>query len=452
MELSTSHADTGRSLFSRTRALALSSNAMTTVKPLLVAEHASARFGGEALIPYQYFKWFRKLGVDAHLLVHERTRQELCQAFPRDLERLHFVADSFINIWCHKLSQLLPDRLATFTLGAIGHWDTQIRQRRIARALVKQHGLHLVHEPIPVSPKLPSMMFGLAVPVVIGPMNGGMDYPPGYDTISRIERVIVGILRWSAAFWNVVLPGKRRAALILVSNKRTYDALPSALKRKEVIELVENGVDLERFSIRSNEAGDKGGPLDIIFLGRLVDCKRVDLLLDAAERLRDESNFRIHVVGDGPERHALERKVKQAHLTGHVKFHGWLAQAEAAELVRSADVMVLPSMRECGGAVVMEAMASGVPVIAAKWGGPADYLTVQTGVLIEPGTPASFVAALADAIRWMADNPDARRKMGRAARRQVELHYDWRVKASTLLRIYEAVLRAPAGLCKKASQ
>ena len=71
---------------------------------LLVAEHASAVFGGEALIPFQYFKHFRELGVDVHLLVHERTRNELQKAFPRDLDRLHFVRDSRLNIWCDKIS------------------------------------------------------------------------------------------------------------------------------------------------------------------------------------------------------------------------------------------------------------------------------------------------------------------------------------------------------------
>ena len=53
-------------------------------------------------------------------------------------------------------------------------------------------------------------------------------------------------------------------------------------------------------------------------------------------------------------------------------------------LLRNSDIMVLPSMRECGGAVVLEAMASGVPVIAAKWGGPADYISEGTGILIPP--------------------------------------------------------------------
>src|SRR5262245_37758369 len=95
-----------------------------SLKILLVAEHASAAFGGEALIPFQYFKRLREIGVDVHLLVHVRTQEELRAAFSDNLERLHFVSDSVVNIWCHKIGRLMPDRLAVFTLGALSHLDT----------------------------------------------------------------------------------------------------------------------------------------------------------------------------------------------------------------------------------------------------------------------------------------------------------------------------------------
>ena len=81
-----------------------------------------------------------------------------------------------------------------------------------------------------------------------------------------------------------------------------------------------------------------------------------------------------------------------------MQFHGRLPQSAAAELLRNSDIMVLPSMRECGGAVVLEAMASAVPVIATKWGGPIDYITADTGILIPPATPEIFVGELANAL------------------------------------------------------
>src|SRR5262245_30199145 len=120
-----------------------------SLKVLLVAEHASAVFGGEALIPFQYFRQLRGIGVDVHLVVHERTQGELCEAFCTDQERLHFVSDSLVNVWCHKLAKLMPDRLAAFTASAISHLDTQVRQRNMVRSLIRTHQFNIIHEPIP---------------------------------------------------------------------------------------------------------------------------------------------------------------------------------------------------------------------------------------------------------------------------------------------------------------
>jgi glycosyltransferase involved in cell wall biosynthesis len=281
-------------------------------------------------------------------------------------------------------------------------------------------------------------LFGLSAPVIIGPMNGGMDYPANYRLDSRFERLAVSVLRASAAFWNLLLPGKRHAARLLVANRRTYEALPATLKGRPVIELVENGVDADLFRPRS--AGGEHEKLRIIYIGRLVDWKRVDLLIDACARLADKAAFDLDLVGDGPLRPALEEQVRRLSLGDYVRFHGQLSHSSAADILRDADVMVLPSMRECGGAVVLEAMASGVPVIATEWGGPADYLTRATGMLIPPATPDIFVEEVAKALLWLAKNPGERAKMGVAARQRATTMFDWRAKASTLLDIYRDIL------------
>jgi glycosyltransferase involved in cell wall biosynthesis len=410
----------------------------TSIRLLIVAEHASTRYGGEALIAFQYFRHLRQRNIDVHLLVHERTRAELCEAFPNDIERLHFVTDSFINIWCHKIEAYLPDQLALFMVRAVSQFDTQVRQRRAAKALVDQHRFNIIHQPIPVSPRQPSTIFGLSVPVIIGPMNGGMAYPPNYDLAGPFERTVVSVLRWMSVFWNTVVPGKRYAALLLVANKRTYEALPWNVKSKKILELVENGVDLDCFRVAS--VATRNQEVVIIYVGRLVGYKRVDLLLHACGKLIGKINFQLHIVGDGPLRGVLERQVNQLSLTSHVQFHGMIPQAAVAEKLRSSDIMAFPSMRECGGAVVLEAMASGIPVIATKWGGPADYLAENTGILIPPGQPEEFITEFATAILMMAKNPEARAKIGQAARLRAQALYNWHVKTDALLNLYENVV------------
>jgi glycosyltransferase involved in cell wall biosynthesis len=417
---------------------------------LIVAENASASSGGEAFIPLQYFRFFREIGVDVHLLVHERCRKELRRLLPSQIHRLHFVRDSFTNIWCYRIAQKIRNRrLAFFTVGAISHLNSQIRQRRLILSLVKIHHFEIIHEPTPVSPRLPSIMFGMPIPVVIGPMNGGMDFPPNYNLDGRFARFMLFVLKFTSAFWNILSPGKLEAALLLVANKRTSNALPPNLKRKQIREMVENGADLDLFKpMRHNGTQRK---IRLIYVGALVDWKRVDLLIAACASLIGRLNFQLHLVGDGPERIGLKRQIERLSLKAHVKMHGLVSHAAVADLLRGSDIMVHPAMRECGGAVILEAMACGLPVIAADWGGPADYIDPSTGILVPPATPDKFVGQLADAILLLSKNPELRQGLGEAGRRRVQNLYDWRAKAKAMLQIYGDVLSGVQGSAARKS-
>lgn len=407
-------------------------------KVLLVAEHASALFGGEALIPFQYFKQLRKMGVDAHLLVHQRTKCELLKEFPQDADRLHFVSDSLINVYCHRLSQLLPSRIAVFTTGALSHFDTQIRQRRLAKSLIRQFGFDVVHEPIPVSPKLPSMLFGLAAPVVIGPMNGGMDYPVNFNKNTRLQRALIKALRSTASFWNSIFRGKREAAVLLVANGRTFEALPTSLKTKNVVHLVDNGVDTNLF--RPLSKIERNNKFKVIHIGRLVDVKRVDLLIAACARIKRNLDFQLDVVGDGPLRSELAAQAELLGIGNLVRFHGRQSHVDTAKLLGSADVLAFTSMHDCGGAVILEALASGVPVVATEWGGPIDYVTKEVGILVPPTTEDMFVREFADALLWMANNPASRGQMAEAGRLHVLKNFAWTCKAKALIAVYKSVV------------
>jgi glycosyltransferase involved in cell wall biosynthesis len=107
-----------------------------------------------------------------------------------------------------------------------------------------------------------------------------------------------------------------------------------------------------------------------------------------------------------------------------------------------ADVLVLPSLIECGGAVVLEAMAVGLPVIATAWGGPADYLDATCGVLIPPASHGAYVTGLIQAMRRLAHGRDLRRAMGAAGRRKVMDLYSWESKVDRMIAIYERAAAA----------
>lgn len=410
-------------------------------RPIIVAEDASATFGGEAVLPLHYFRLLRRRGVDVHLVVHARNREALVAAFPHELPRMHFVPDTWLHRGLWGITCRVPSVVGRVFTGPLMNLLTQWRTRQVARRLVRRYGLNLVHQPTPVSPKAPSMMFGLGVPVVIGPMNGGMSFPDGFRRYeSMLGALLVRLARWASHAVHLVVRGKREAHTLLVANERTRRALPRGV-RGRVIELVENGVDFTVFT-PPDAPRSGGGPTRFVFAGRLVNWKGVDHLLRAMKLVVAETPAELEVLGDGVERGRLEALRDELGLQGVVHFRGWLAQTEVARRLRQADVFVLPSLWECGGAVVLEAMAAGVPVIATDWGGPADYLDAETGVLVPPKDPRQFPLDLARAMINLACDPALRRRLGDAAAAKVRLKYDWERKIDRILEIYESAVCA----------
>ena len=414
---------------------------MVSPRVLIVAEHASARFGGEAFLPLHYFRLLRKRGVEAFLLCHSRVRAELCATFPSEISRLYFIEDRPVQRLLWKAGGRLPTSFAAAITGPLIYMVTQRAARGIARRIVRDQRIDVVHQPIPVSPKLPSAMWDLGAPVIIGPMNGGMTYPPGFvDRQSGGERYMVAAARAAANLANRVIPGKRRAALLLVANRRTRDALPV---RAPVEEMVENGVDMERFIRAAGPA--RSGPPRFAFVGRLIPLKAVDILIEAFARARPVRPMLLDIFGDGPERGSLDQLASKLGLTQAIRFHGFVPQAELPARLAPCDALVLPSLRECGGAVVLEAMALGLPVIATRWGGPEDYIDEECGILIEPRTPEQLTHDLMETMVRLAQDEDLRLRLGAAGRRKVEREFDWEKKLDRMLQVYNRVMVGAQG-------
>lgn len=406
----------------------------TSPRILIVADNASAMFGGEAILPLKYFLLLARRGRDVRLITHARNRAGLEDLAPDLADRITYSRDTVLHRLLWGIGRHFPGAIRDHFFGNLMGLVTGWQQRRLAKALVRAGRVDLVHQPTPVSPAAPSMLFGLGVPVVIGPMNGAMSYPPGYEAFEgRASRLFVGLARPMAGLVNRLIPGKRRAALLLVANPRTRQALP--VKGVPVVELVENAVDFTLWPAPGPRP-PTAGPLRLIYMGRLVDWKALDMALAALARTRDAVT--LDVLGDGPERPALEAQAAALGLEGRVTFHGFLPQAACARFLARADALILPSLRECGGAVVLEAMAMHLAVIASDWGGPADYLDESCGILVPPSPRADFPARLAQAIDSLG--PGRARIMGDAGAAKVCSAYDWQGKIDAIEALYRRAL------------
>lgn len=409
---------------------------------LIVAENASFSQGGESYLAVQWFRELLKEGVDAHLLVHARSKPGLDRSLSEFSSRIHYVEEILLQKICWEFGKALPTHVRDFTSGWIVHLITQFMQRRLARRLIDRYEIDVVHEPTPVAPRLPSLIHGLGVPVVIGPMNGNMTYPPGYHSNrSSMERIFVPLARTFSDLANYLIPGKRRAAMLLVANERTRLALPAGCKGNVRI-LCENAVDPDVWR-RPDDLPDRPAEgLRVSFLGRLVDWKGVDLAIDVFAELKKKiPSAQMDIVGDGPELPHLRSHAEALGVSEAVTFHGWVSPEECPRLLAQADVLLFPSVFDCGGAAVLEAMSLGLTVVALDWGGPSDYLAEGSGVLVEPVDRNKAIAKLAGAVLDLT--PAKRKALGEAAQRRIADHYTWPAKVREILSVYRSVCNMP---------
>lgn len=401
----------------------------------IVAEHASKRFGGEAFLPVHYFRLLRSRGIETWLVVHSRTRDELLELFPQDVDRILFVPDSWMHKLVARLSRLVSGRVSVGIFGNLNQLITHFRERKMLRQLIRSQSIDVIHQPIPISPRFPSALFGFGVPMVIGPLNGGMEYPPAFrHNESRTNRAAIGFLRLFANIGNTLLPGKKRADVILVANDRTRKALPSGV-RGTVLEMIENGIEIDVWESGSDST-DRTTPL-FVFVGRLVDWKALDIVIRALAKVPSAV---LEIVGDGPMLDTWKSLADAVGVTSRVRFLGPLKQPEYAARLQASVAMVLPSLYESGGAVVLETMATGKPVIATRWGGPLDYLDTSCGILVEPESYAALVAGFADGMQKLIDSPVLAKSMGEAGRKRAIRDFDWERRIDRMIGIYDALV------------
>jgi glycosyltransferase involved in cell wall biosynthesis len=411
------------------------------LKVLIVSDNISSRFGGEALLPLRYIQILRRKGVHVRAITHERNKDDLAQVLSGNLDGLTFIPDSRFHRLCSRWSGWLPPRISNFTLGLVSRIVTQRHARRIARELVAAGEATVVFQPTPVSPREFSFLYRLGAPVVMGPMNGNMGFPPGFPGRDRkLAKFFTTAARRTSNLLNRLIPGKIHAQVLLVANERTRWGLPRGC-RGRVIQMVENAVELNAWPPKQWE-DRPGRPVRFVFLGRLVGWKAVDLLIRAFSIASSQIDAELEIIGDGELRAGLEQLAGTLNVASRTHFLGWKSQSEAAERLRESDVFVLPSLSECGGAAVLEGMAVGLPIIATRWGGPVDYVDADCGILVEPLSDEQFAAGLAEAMVKLARSPEQRRAMGAAARRRAGEHFDWDAKVDALLEILRSLPNA----------
>lgn len=413
------------------------------LKILIVADNVSRKMGGEAGKNLYYLQLFQERNVDVRMICHSRVREELKQELSEEnFKKVHFIEDSPLQIQLWNLGKNLPDRLKTLIISQIIRIDNQLRTRELAKKLIKKHDIQLVFEPSPITPKGISCMYNLGVPVVIGPLSGGLDFPPAFRHMDASGvRLAVNCGRFLSEFLHQFFPGKLQAETLIVANPETTEALPKGCQG-QIYEVIECGVDLDVWKPRQPRQPAPGEPTRFVYVGRFVDWKGVNYLLDAFKLVAQQSNAVLELVGDGADRKQLEAQVQKLQLQDCVNFHGWMQREKIASFLSDCDVFVMPSLREAGGNAVLEAMALGLPVVATNWAGPSRTVDRTCGILVETSSKEAFVQGFAEGMIRLANSPQLRHQMGIAGIKRVNRHYfDWDSKCDRIIEIFYETLK-----------
>ena len=148
------------------------------------------------------------------------------------------------------------------------------------------------------------------------------------------------------------------------------------------------------------------------------------------------------ILGDGPEREALEKLAATLNIQSQVKFFGMLPRAKTLQQLGKCHVLLHPSLHDSGGLVCLEAMAASRPVICLDTGGPALQVSAQTGIKVAAQNPQQVVADLAAAIATLASDPQHRTQLGKAARQSVVADFSWSKKGQQLAQLYTDLVSA----------
>jgi glycosyltransferase involved in cell wall biosynthesis len=220
-------------------------------------------------------------------------------------------------------------------------------------------------------------------------------------------------------------------AVTIVANSNGLRQLASVFDARFEIPVIPNGVDLESYTWAER---DWSFPR-LLSVGRIVHQKGLDLAMRALGELK-EFHWEWRIVGDGPHLHILQSLAKELGIENRVHFLGWQSREQLIDSYKEANVFLFPSRHEGMPNAMLEAMASGLPVIASCIAGSEELvLDGKTGYLF----PSEDIESLRTALKKILSDPALREQMGRAGRLHTETNYSWESTARQYALLLEKV-------------
>jgi glycosyltransferase involved in cell wall biosynthesis len=416
------------------------------LKVLLIIEQCNPEAASVPLVGYKFFQAISKL-ADVTLVTHERGRSAL-EKLKEHKDIIYITESEFMKTYFPLVYRMTMTGKANWPLANVLGYPVYAEfNRRVYKAFKDQilrGDYDLVHALTPMQPRFPFKIVktNKQTPVLIGPVNGGVPYPPGFAEIARKEFAYLNFFR---AIGRALVPGYvetyKKADKILAGSTYTLNLVKEmfAIPDERIELFYENGI-ADSF-LTETQKHQNNSQINLLFVGRLVPYKCADILIEAISRLKPSVKEKVYltIVGDGEERNSLETQVKELHLVERVKFAGWVGQEQTVDYYRQADIFCFPSIREFGGAVVMEAMACGLPCIVPNNGGIGEYVTEETGFKIEPKSREYLTQEFTNKIQILVEDDLLRASMS-AKSIEESREFEWDRKAEKIVEIYHNMI------------
>lgn len=291
-----------------------------------------------------------------------------------------------------------------------------------------------------------SALSDLYPPFVFGPVGGGDSVPEHFRSMlgrrGRLFNALRERVRWLAEHTPSVRRTARASTIALGTTPATAARLRAIGARDVAVEPAV-GLPPDEVALFGDYPLAPPGPVRFVSAGSFVAWKGFDLGLRAfAAALADLDGATYHLIGEGPDRDRLEQLTRHLDLDDRVTFHGSLPRDETIRTIGEGHVLVHPSYHDSGGWVCLEAMALGRPVICLDLAGPSVLVPSGAGAKVAVTTPRETLEALADAMRIVGIDADARRRMGLVGREHVATSLNWDQRGEVL----RSICRRAAGV------
>ena len=285
----------------------------------------------------------------------------------------------------------------------------------------------------------------LPMPYVRGPGGGAHRTPKGleqeYTFGGRIWEKVRSLGQWLFRHDPLFIKGQSRARALLVCNREAMEGIPARWAHKVQVFPV-NGISSRDLALAGQTNADNG-KFRVLSAGSLIRVKGFGLAIKAFQEFAaNYPSSELSIIGSGPEESRLKNLARQGQLGQKVQFLQSIPRDQLLAKIASCDVFLFPSLRDGGGAVVIEAMSVGKPVVCLNAGGPGMHITDECGIKIDPRSSEDATHQLADALQRLRQNEGLRLKMGRAARDRAEQVYLWDRLGERLMEVYQHSLPA----------